>query len=141
MSTFKESGNEVKQGRYANAFLYFLMAALLSVSGLLIQAWVSKEKAVAKAYSEGLKRADKKDAECDSIIERRDRRHDAEIAILQREVRELRDSHIAELKEERENSERLATESRRALRTIRAETQKSKQASREIDSVTKSLVP
>lgn len=140
MSTFKDSGDEVKQGRYANAFLYFLMAALLTVSSVLWFDNKNLREINTTLVSTSQAREDKKDAQCDSTIERMTIRFRDDIRAQQEEFRVFRDETISDMREGRERSEILSSQSRKAARSFQVESQKTKQFSNQIDSVTEKLI-
>lgn len=139
MSNFKESGDEVKQGRYANALIYFLMAIIVTVIPILFYRNNSLVKENNAFEEKAQKREDairaEERAECKEELEQAR----TELVSLRQEVRDLRDETISDLRAERQRSETLATQSRRALRSIQTETRKTKQANKELDSVSKSL--
>lgn len=139
MSTFKDSGKAIDQGKYLNAFLYFLIAALLAVCSYFII-----ENRNLKAENNGLvsnaqAREDKIRADCQVIIDRNVEKCDARFDVLEKEVKELRYQTITDLRADRDKSAALTSESRKALKAIRVESTKTKQASKELDSVSNSL--
>jgi hypothetical protein len=139
MSNFKNSDDEVKHGRYANAFIYFLMAVILTVIPILF--WDNKKlrKENNSNAEKWIQREDVIRRECAEERREEQREDDKRFEAVQQELRDLRNQTIADLREEREKSEDLATQSRRALRSIQVETKKTKQANKELDSVSKSL--
>lgn len=140
MSTFKDSGDEVKQGRYANAFLYFLMAALLTVTSVLWFDNKNLREDNAGLIANSQAREDKKDAQCDSTIERMTIRFRNDIIALQNEYRDFRAETISDMREGRQRSEVLASQARRAAKEFQSESKKTKQFSNQIDSVTEKLI-
>lgn len=140
MDNFKNSNDEVKQGRYANALIYFLMAIIVTVIPILF--WDNKKlrKENNSNAERWIQREDTIRKECAEEAREERKENDKRFEALQQELREMRNQTIADLREEREKSEELATASRRALRSIEVETKKTKQANKELDSVSKSLI-
>ena len=140
MSTFKNSEEAISQGKYLNAFLYFLIAALLTVTSVL---WFDN-KGLRKEKEEltinGQKREDKKDAECDSTVRRITIEFRNDLRAQREEFRVFQDETIADLREGREVSEKLSTQSRKAAKSFQAESRKTKEYSNQIDSVTEQLI-
>jgi cell division protein FtsB len=139
MSNFKDSGDEVKQGRYANALIYFLMAIIVTVIPIL---FYRNNQLVKERNADEEKDRAREDAV--RIEVRKECKEEMDVArqelvTLRQEVRDLRDETISDLRAERARSEILASQSRRALKSIQVETQKTKQANKELDSVSKSL--
>lgn len=139
MSNFKNSDDEVKHGRYANAFIYFLMAVILTVIPILFWEIMKLRKENNSNGEKWIQREDAIRKECVEERKEQQRKDDERFEAVQQELRDLRNQTIADLRSEREKSEELATESRRALRTIQVETKKTKQANKELDSVSKTL--
>lgn len=139
MSNFNKSDDEVKHGRYANALIYFLMAIIVTVIPILF--WDNKKlrKENNSNAEKWILREDAIRRECAEERRIEDRENDERFAEVQQELKDLRNQTIADLRSEREKSEELAIQSRRALRSIQVETKKTKQANKELDSVSNSL--
>jgi len=140
MSNFKNSEDEIRQGKYLNAFLYFLIAALLTLTPVL---WFDNKNLRAENVEllrVAQAREDKKDAQCDSTIEKMTIRFRDDIRAQQEEFRVFRDETISDMREGRERSEILSTQSRKAARKFQVESEKTKQFSNQIDSVTEKLI-
>lgn len=140
MSDFKNTEDAIRQGKYLNAFLYFLIAALISVATYFIVENRNLKKENRNLLSNAQSREDKKDAQCDSTIERMTLRFRNDISTLQQEYRDFRIETIEDMRQGREKSEVLASQSRNAARKFKVESRKTKQFSDQIDSVTDNLV-
>lgn len=140
MSDFNDSREEIKKGNYQNAFLLFLLTALISVTGFLVYTIKTKESAIEKVVIESEAREDRLRMECARAQEVLTDKYEKRFDGLQKEVRDLRDATIADLREGRAKSEQLVIQTRKSLKAINIETQKTRQASKELDSVSKSLI-
>jgi hypothetical protein len=148
MSNFNDqgAGDEVKQGKYANALILFLMSALISVAGYFAyqasQRRVEFEQAQLRHEKAEAKRTEREDKIRDlyqTKLDERERYHESRYLLLQTKIDSIRDNIIAEMKMGRVKSEVLATQSKKTAQSVQAEVKKTTAAAKEFDSVSKSI--
>lgn len=140
MSNFNKADDEIKHGRYANATIYILSAALLSVSSFLVYIIKTKDATIDRIHAEYAAREDKGTSRCDSTVARVTAGFRAELKDLREEFREYREQTREDRLADNARSEMLTIEGRRAARSFKAESDKAKKVVKEIDSVTENLI-
>lgn len=148
MSAFNDNGagDEIKQGKYANAFLLFLMAALVAVASYFAYQ-STKDKSEYQDYKKDIKleeedrrnREDKIRQEYQAKLDNREKYHEERYNLLQYKIDSLRDNIIADSKMNTVRSEVLATKSKKTAQSFQAEVRKTTNAAKELDSISKSV--
>ncbi len=148
MNTFNDngSGEQVKQGKYANAFLLFLMSALVAVASYFayqnnqMEANYSKMAERDRAHnSERQSREDSIRREYQATLDKRENYHEGRYNKLQYKIDSIRDNTIADLKMGRVKSEALATQSKNIVKTLQSEVKKTSEVTKELDSVSNTV--
>jgi len=140
MSDLKNTEDAIRQGKYLNAFLYFLIAAVVSVAAYFIVENRNLKKENRDLIASSQAREDRKEARCDSLINVATLPLREDLRALNIEYRDFRTQAMSDMREGNERSEILSSESRKIAKRFRAESQKTKQFSNQIDSVTEQLI-
>lgn len=148
MSTLNDggAGEEVKQGRYANALILILISCL-GVVGSYFSYQFGQLKADAKAtQAEERAEAEKDRAREDKIreqyqkkLDERELHHERRYNVLQAKLDSIRDNIVTEAKMGSVKSEALASQGKKNAKAFQAEVQKTKEITKELDSVSNSV--
>lgn len=140
------SGEQVKQGRYANALILFLMSALVAVASYFAyvaaqnkSSYESMKADFLKSEAERMQREDKIRDSYQAKLDDREKYHEGRYNLLQNKIDSIRDNMISEMKMGRVKSEALATQSTKIVKSVQGEVKKTVEATKEFDSATKSL--
>lgn len=148
MNTLNDSGagDQVKQGKYANALILILMS-LLGVVASYFSYQIGQQRKEYKMSLETARAIDQRQrVREDSIrsiyqakLDQREDYHERKYNLLQTKIDSIRDNIVAEAKMGRAKSEVLASQSKKVVNSIRDEVKKTTDAAKEFDSVSKSL--
>lgn len=148
MSTFNDSGagGEIKQGKYANGLILLLMS-FLGVVASYFSYQQGQVKSEYRASLEQSRLADQKQriredsirAEYQSKLDGRESYHENRYNLLQVKIDSMNANYIAEIKMTRAKSEVLASENRKVSKAFQVEVKKTKEVTKELDSVSNSV--
>lgn len=144
------SGDQIKQGKYANAFLLFLMACVVSIASYFSYQMGQTKSESKETQDQFIKREeaqrereDKIRNEYQSKLDEREKYHENRYGYLELKIESIKDSTIAELKSDRKRSEKLTSSSRKTVKDFQGEVRKTvdvtKELDKEINSASKSL--
>jgi len=142
MSTFDDngSGDQVKQGKYANAFLLFLMGCVISIASYFSYQMGQTKSESKESQAEFIKREQEQRTREDLIrnqyqskLDEREKYHEGRYSVLQFRIDSLKDNTIANMKMDRIRSEVLTSNSRKTVKDFQGEVKKTVSVTKELD--------